>query len=223
MNFLKLTLKYLFLGISFFILVSCASPQAKNNWQYEAVRMTNAYQKHFLQAKISRANLDVQHAKKLSKQSANLQTLIDVELTICAMHVSILSPINCDNASTLLKVQPDLQQKAYLSLLNNSLDKQDIHLLPQQYQDFAKALKNTNSKYINKEINAMQPISSKLIASSLAQPYINNENISSLIKELSFLGYKNPLISWLQVQESRETKPQEKIRIRAKIEVLLSK
>ena len=202
---------------------TCSAPQPKNKWQFEAVNMTQAYQNHFLQGKTRRASLDLKHAKQLSKQSADFQTLIDVELTQCAMNLSVLKAQNCEHVTSLLQVQPNAKQEAYLALLSSTLESKDIDLLPKQYQNFARALEKKDTELINEALRDIKPLSSKLISSSVSLEYISNENIIMLIDELSYSGYKNPLISWLRVQASKETNETKKVRIQAKIKVLLSK
>ncbi|PHR55612.1 MAG: hypothetical protein COA44_10210 [Arcobacter sp.] len=204
------------------ILSSCSTSQPKNKWQYNAVNMTQTYQSHFLQAKESHARIDLRQARRHAKQSADLKVLIDIELTQCAMQVCVLKFQNCKNARSLLIIQPNASQEAYLSFLNSTLQEKDINLLPQQYQGFAYALEKKNAEGINKILKNIRPLSSKVISSSLSRDFITQENISLLIKELSFSGYKHPLISWLKLQASREKDTTKKLRIQAKIEVLTS-
>jgi len=221
LNFHK-TLYICTASFTLLLMIACSSPQPKNQWQYEAVIMINAYQKHFLQGKTNRANLDLRHARQRSKQSADFKTLIDVELTVCAMQLSILAPIPCDNAKALIKIQPNAQQEAYLALLNSSLKKEDIDLLPKQYQDFTQALLSKDTLAINEALTKVEPLSSRLISSSLVPLQINKQNIAFLIKELSISGYKRPLIPWLKIQASQESNITKKNHIQAKIKILLS-
>jgi len=213
--------KILFL-IFIFLFVGCSHPPAVNKWQYDAVSSLHAYQKHFLQNRLLRAKSDLSRARSFASQSAELHTRIDIELSVCAMQLSILNPTSCENASVLLQIDPDPSQLAYLSLLRSDLKDEEIKHLPEQYRAFGAAMIEADPAKINTRIESIRPLSSRLVASALALPHLSADNLDSLIAELSYHGYKNPLIAWLTVQMQKETDPQKKVRLKAKISVLTS-
>jgi hypothetical protein len=208
--------------IVIFLLSGCSHPPAVNKWQYDAVASLQAYQKHFLQKHLLRAKSDLARARSFASQSADLHTRIDVELTVCAMHLSVLDSTSCENASVLLQIDPDPSQLAYLHLLRSEVKPDEITFLPAQYKIFATAIAEEDTFAINEEISQIQPLSSRLLASALAQEHLSDGNIQGLITELSYHGYKNPLLAWLTLQMQKETDPQKKVRLRAKISVLTS-
>lgn len=214
----KLTLLALFIFIS-----GCSpTPVPKNKWQYDAVSSLNKFQMHFLQNQRDRAKADLSHARDFASQSAHLQTRINIELTACAMQLSVLQSSQCEGASLLLALEPSPSQLAYLHLLTSTLSEDEIDLLPNKYQDFAESLLSKDTDDINSALENIKPVSSRLIASALSIDIINDENIHSLINELSYHGYKNPLVVWLSVQMQKESDPKEKAKLKAKIAVLTS-
>ncbi len=210
------------LFVLFFLLTACSRSVPENQWQYQASAMSQKYQEHFLQKKSFRAELDLSHARSLARQSAELSTLIDIELTSCAMELGVLAPHPCKNALELLILDPDPSQKAYFHLLTAQFSYGEISLLPAQYRDFAKAFLDEDTTRINRALGRIEPLSSRLVASALSREKIDEKNIQELIKRLSFKGYKNPLLSWLELQMRREQDPRKKARLKAKISVLTS-
>jgi len=202
------------------ILSACSSSQPENRWQHDAANSCKNYQRYFLQDKDSRASLALEQARRFAKNSANLQPLIDIELSACAMELSSLNPSVCENASKLLLLEPNAKQSAYLHLLTHKFTKDEIQFLPRHYQDFALVLLQKEPKKINTALLSLEPFSSKLVASALAIEYINDNNIQVLINKLSFKGYKKPLISWMKVQMQREENEKKRALLKAKIEVL---
>ena len=213
-------------GFSFVVLLlitsACSSPQPQNRWQHDAVSMCSNYQTHFLQDKTTRAELDLRHAKELASRSAELHTLIDIELTSCAMHITVLNQGQCREAEKLLRLDPNPSQEAYLRLLTSEISQDKIPLLPRQYRSFAQALIDVDTLQINKELSTLTPLTSRLIASALAQKSINGTNIQELIDKLSYHGYKKPLLVWLNLQMQREEDTHTKMRLKEKIGVLTS-
>jgi len=210
------------LMVSILFIQACSSPQPPNKWQHDAVAMSQNYQKHFLQNRLLRARLELNHARRLASQSAKFHTLIDIELTSCAMQLGSLEKSACEKATELLLLEPDPFQYAYLKLLTSQISEDKITFLPRQYQDFARALINADQSRINQTLLSIRPLSSRLIASALAIEDIDDKNISELIDKLSFHGYKKPLLAWLNIQMKKEKETQEKARLRAKIDVLTS-
>ncbi len=213
---------YLLFSFLLTLLVSCSNPQPENKWKHDAAGMCLNYQKHFLEAKDLRAALDLRHAKKSATRSAQLKTLIDIELTACAMELSVLNPSPCEDAAKLLELEPNKEQKAYYNLLSSQLKYEDIPQLPSQYRDFASSLLLGDIQAININISKIEPLSSRLVTAALAKEHIDDKNIDELIHRLSFKGYKKPLLSWMYIQMRKEEAPQEKARLMKKIKVLNS-
>ncbi len=205
-----------------FLFTGCSHPPAVNTWQYDAASAMQAYEKHFLQKHLLRAKSDLSRARSSASQSADLHTRIDIELSVCALNLSILKADLCENASALLQIEPNDSQSAYLHLLRSELKTEQISSLPVQYRPFAEAIADNDTLAINTQIRQIRPLSSRLVVSALAQEQISNENIEGLITELSYHGYKNPLLAWLKVQMNNETDLHKKVKLRAKIAVLAS-
>jgi hypothetical protein len=211
------------LAVIFIVLFGgCSHPPAINTWQYNATSSVQAYQEHFLQNHLLRAKSDLSRARSFASQSADLHTRIDIELTVCAMQLGILKATSCENASVLLQIEPDPFQLAYLHLLTAELNKKEINRLPEQYRAFASAMLEEDPAQINTQVKQIRPLSSRLVASALAQKHLTKKTIDLLITELSYHGYKNPLLAWLHVQMQNEADPHKKARLKAKISVLTS-
>ncbi len=208
--------------LALIILSGCSSAQPKNRWQYQATSSLNAYTQHFLEGNILRAKSDLAHARKEASKSARLHTLIDIELSVCAMHTSVLEPDACEKASELLALEPEPSRQAYLDLLNNKLSPLQIQDLPQQYQEFATALLSKDTTALNDDIKTMQPLSSRLLASALIKEQLNQENLQDLIDKLSYYGYKRALLAWMKLQVEKEEDVQRKEKLVQKLKILIS-
>lgn len=210
------------LFIFIFLFQACSSPQPNNNWQYQATSSLNAYNKHYLEGNTLRAKVDLSRARKLASRSAQLHTLVNIELSVCAMDIGSLKPNMCKNAADLLLLEPDPSQNAYLALLNYQLSSTQVKELPPQYQAFASALLEDDIKELNEQIAKIEPASSRLLASALIKDRLDDKNIQTLIDTLSYHGYKTPLLAWLSFQIQKEKDLQKKAKLKAKLEVLIS-
>ena len=201
-----------------FLFSACSTNPPKNKWQYEACAAQGDYQKHFLQNRRLRASSDLFQARESALQSANLRIIIDIELSVCALNISILKNDNCEKAQSLLELEPNAQQSAYLHFLQKNYAKEEISLLPKAYQNLAEA--NLKKEEINPLLVTLEPLSSRAVASALFKKQLHKQNIQDLIDELSFYGYKSPIIAWLkyQIQETSDIK--EKKRLQAKLKIL---
>lgn len=220
-NYLKLKTGLSFLAVLMFS-GACTGPQPLNKWQHDAVSVCNNYQTHFLQDKATRAALDLRHARELATRSAQLKTLLDIELTHCAMELGALNQHPCERAERILELEPNPSQYAYFDLLTAQLKEEDIALLPSQYHRFAKAFLRDDKMKVNEALEDLKPITSRLIASALAKESISDENVQALIEGLSFHGYKRPLLVWLDLQMQREEDTHKKAQLQKKISILTS-
>lgn len=209
--------------IFLFLFQACSSPQPDNNWQYQATSFSNAYTKHYLEGNTLRAKVDISRARELSSRSAQLHTLINIELNVCALDIGSLQANKCKNAADLLLLEPDPSQKAYLALLNTQLSSTQVKELPPQYQAFASALLKNDIEELNEQTAKVEPVSSRLIASALIKEKLDEKKIQGLIDTLSYHGYKTPLIAWLKFQIQKEKDSQRKAKLKAKLEVLISR
>lgn len=208
--------------ILFLILSGCSTPQPENKWQYDAAASCHDYQEHFLKNSLLRARSDLYRARHLASQSAHLHTRIDIELSVCAMELSVLNPGPCDIAEKLLRIEPNTEQLAYLHLLTSSLEPEETDHLPKQYRSFAQALLAQDPKKTNDALMTIEPLSSQLISSALAIELLDEKSLQKLVDGLSYHGYKNPLLVWLEIQIQKETDPQKRARLKAKLELLTS-
>ena len=205
-----------------FLFQACSSPQPNNNWQYQATSSLEAYTKHYLEGNSIRAKVDLSRARRLATQSSQLHTLVNIELSVCAINIGTLKPSECKNVSDLLVIEPNPSQKAYLALLNSQLSSTQVNELPRQYQAFASTLLESDIERINEKTARIEPVTSRLIASALIKDQLDDKNIQELIDTLSYHGYKTPLLAWLKFQMQKEKDSEKKAKMKAKLEILTS-
>ena len=201
-------------------LSACTGPRPKNDWQYQATAALDDYSKHYLQNRLLRAKADLSRAREFASRTANLHTLIDIELTVCALDIATLHNSSCQPAKELLRLQEDAKQQAYLHLLTKTLREEEVTLLPQKYQSFARAL--LNKEAMASQLPKIKNIRSRLVASALIAQSLTTEEIQTLVTRLSYRGYKKAVIAWLKLQHDKERDPNKQKLIEAKLQILTS-
>jgi hypothetical protein len=201
-----------------FLLSSCSGPKPVNAWKYEATASLNDYSKHYFHNHLLRAKVDLAHARESALHSANLSTLIDIELTVCALKIASLEKDTCEKAYELLLLEPKQTQSAYLHFFTQTLTKDEIDLLPSAYQDFAQAL--LEKRDFHPALSSIKSTRSRALASALVINDLQYEEVKYLVNRLSYHGYKKPLLAWLKILKKLEDKPKQKKIIEEKIKIL---
>jgi hypothetical protein len=194
----------LFLAFStLLLLLGCSSTEPKNEWQFQSVNAYESSKHYFLKDDVALANTDLKRAKKYAKQSADLTTLLHIELSQCALHKAVLDDDNCSTFKQLQPLVLDKKSDSYYLFINKQYTKEDIENLPKQYQEFAEYLLKRDFKNASLELLVQEDLLSKMLMASLLKENLSLQNIKSLIDQLSLYGYKKGVISWLEYYKTR--------------------
>ncbi len=213
-------IKVILLACTLIFLSACSTSTPKNDWQIQSVNAYESHQKHFLQNDDSLSNIDLKRAIKYAKQSSDLTTLATIQLSECALHVSVLEEDSCKEYLSLEPLVKDAKLHSYFLFLQNNYDANDIKNLPSKYQTFATYKLQKNYVAAQKEILASKDIVSKMIMSSLMKDSLHGSTIKSIIDEASFYGYKKSVISWMEFYRTKTTDFKEKNIIEEKLKIL---
>ena len=205
--------------LSTLLLSACSIKTPTNDWQRKSTTAFNSYTKNFLQANNALSASDLSRAITHAKQSANLTQLGKIYLGECALNISAGIHDDCKKYKDISNLIKDNKLEAYYSLLNNSLQEEQIKFLPSQYQDFSLALIKKDEKMVNTEILQISKTSSLLLSASLAKKLLNNTTKEHIIQSASFNGYKKIVLFWLEnkKQTTNDTKIQQEIEKRISI------
>jgi hypothetical protein len=213
-------MKYSLLLSSALLFSACSTTTVKNRWQFQSVNAFESSKVYYLQNEQALAATDLKRAKKYAKQSADLTTLSNIELSQCALHVSVLEDDNCSAYTQLLPLAKDENSYAYYLFLQNQYTATDIPHLPKRYQTFALYKLEGKFNKAETELLAQDDILSKTIMAALIKDELSTQSIKLLIKELSFNGYKKAVVSWLQYYSTRLKDNQEIEKSKEKLRIL---
>lgn len=213
-------MKFATLFLTAFLFLGCSSTPVKNEWQIQSVNAYESSKLYFLKDENTLANTDLKRAKKYAKQSADLSTLAKIELSQCALHVSVLEEDNCSAFIQLEPLSKDALSHSYYLFLQNQYTKDDIKNLPSRYQDFATYVLAGDYEKAQRELLSCKDILSKSIMASLIKNELSAGTIKALIDELSFYGYKKSVIAWLEFYETKLHDPNEAEDVEKRLKIL---
>lgn len=204
----------------FFLFQGCSFKTPANQWEYNSASAFDSYAKNFLTNNDDIAEDDLNRAIKYAKQSANLEQLSRIYLGVCALNISVGKKDDCKKYKKIEDLVPSLELKAYFLMLQNSLQKEDISNIPNQYQDFSeyKYLKKYDLSF--ESIKDIEQPSSKFIAASMIKNKMNKSEIKHIINEASFYGFKKVVLFWLDYLKQIEENKIEKDKIEKKLYIL---
>lgn len=179
------------------LFAGCSTPQHEDAWRYQAASSTKAYGEHFLKDEKVQIQSNYSHAERSAKQSADLVPLARLYLSECALNRAVLIVDECQKFAQTLPLQNDPELAAYYAMLNGTLDKKQISDLPWRYRDFARAYLAEDSKAIRSSVAALTPLRSRLVAASLVRDRLEEADIEALIEDISYIGYRRALLSWM--------------------------
>jgi len=191
-------------------------------WQYKAHNSYQSFERYYLEYKIDLAAIELDRAREYASQSADLSTLAQIELSVCALKVALLEPYSCprfDHLEALVNV-PALS--AYNDFLQNTLSENEIDDLPEQYRDFAQARLKGKKREMLKEIESIEPLTSKMITASLIQEQLPPALRQEILQEISFHGYTYAAISWLTFEIDHTDDENKKKQLQQKLKIIYS-
>lgn len=215
-------MRYLLLIALFFIL-GCSTKSPINNWQYQSVNSYKNFERYFLENRMNLASIELDRARSYASQSADLRTLARIELSSCALHVSVLFEYNCPRYDALKDLIDDKDLDSYASFLSDPLHVKEVSKLPAQYRSFAQSLSSSELSHINTKIQSISPLSSQMIAAALAQDHLNHKSIEKIITSASHHGFKYAVIRWLDFSLQKTSDPQIRESLLMKLKILKNK
>ena len=82
-------MKVILLSIMLLLLIGgCSSERPPNMWQYKAHNSYQSFERYYLEYKIDLAAIELNRAREYASQSADLSTLAQIELSVCALKVA---------------------------------------------------------------------------------------------------------------------------------------
>ena len=209
----------LFLSVAFLFL-GCSSTPVKNEWQVQSVNAYESSKLYFLKDENTLASTDLKRAKKYARQSADLSTLAKIELSQCALHVSVLQDDNCSAYKELEPLAKDSLSHSYYLFLQNKYTQKDINNLPARYKNFAAYKLAGDYEQAQRELLSTKEIISKSIMASLIKEKLDANTVKVLIDELSFYGYKKAVLAWLEFYQTKLNNTDEIEDVKKRLQVL---
>lgn len=201
-------------------LSACSIKTPPNQWQYQSNSAYKNFERYYLENRIDMATVEFDRARSYATQSANLDTLARLELSRCALKSALLEPFSCQEYADLIPVTHDPELQAYYSLLSGTMTNESLSSLPQQYQQLASMQMQNNHESINKEINKITPLTSRMIAAALVVKSLDEATIEAIIADASYVGYKQAVVAWMNLLLERTNDEQKRKILREKLNVL---
>lgn len=192
----------LLLILPLLLMLGCTAKRPDDAWRYNTATAYKYAEQYFLEGKDSLAVSEFREAEKHAKQSADVIPLARLYLSICALNKAVLLDNGCASYLEVAPYADEPELYSYHALLTGTLENDQLRYLPERYRAFAGALLKQESASIRRLIGQMQPLSSKMIAASLAREHIDDAIMESIIQEASHFGYKRALIAWMTLLAS---------------------
>ncbi|MEA3521779.1 MAG: hypothetical protein U9R50_02260 [Campylobacterota bacterium] len=212
----------LLLILALLLFLGCSTKAPQNRWQYQSSSAYKNFENYYLKGHSALASMELDRARTYAKQSADLKTLARIELASCGLHVALLQAFTCKEYDRLKPLIVSDELESYEHFLSGKFTLNDIQNLPKQYQNFAKAQLSQNTKAINDALITITPLTSQMIAASLAQEYLSEKSIDTIVNQASYQGYRNGVIVWLSLQIERSSDTKKQAHLSQKLKVLLA-
>ena len=191
-------------------------------WQYKTHSSYKSFENYFLEYKLDLAAVELKRAREYASQSADLNTLAQIELSVCALKVALLEPYTCPRYDKLESLIDSDSLSAYKHFLQNTLNENELSVLPKQYRAFAQARVANDREEMLKVISKITPLTSKMISASLIKEKLSLELQEEILQEISFHGYTYAAISWLTFEIEHTNDVKKKRRLQQKLEIIYS-
>ncbi len=196
--------KYILL-IFLFVFAGCSFKGAqKDMWIKDASNSFESYSNYYLQGDTRLASVSLKRAEQSAKSSVNLTPLSKIYLGVCALHVAVFIDDKCTQYISIRDIVKNKNNsESYFNMLQKNFGVLKTEYLPEQYVDFANAMKKEDFLSAFKSIKIMPKTSSKLISASLMKEHLSAKDIEYIIDEASFSGYKKAVVRWLKFLEEK--------------------
>ena len=209
--------------ISIFILAlfsACSFKSQPNEWKYKSINAFASYTNNFLSNRDDLAKSDLKRAITHAKQSADLTQLSRIYLGKCALNISVGIADECSEYRDMSSLIKDKSLRSYYAFVSSSININEIEPLEAKYKDFARNVLKRNYEDAKENMFNMDKITSKLLSASLIKDQLSLDDVTTLIKDASFYGYKKSVIFWLKVKKEKTTTEIQKQEIDKKIKIL---
>ena len=204
------------------ILSGCSSKTPPNMWQYKTHNSYQSFENYYLEYKLDLAAISLKRAREYASQSADLNTLAQIEISACALKVALLEPYSCQRYDNLENLADSKTLSAYNDFLQNKLSEEEVGNLPKQYRVFAKARLHNDKTQMFQEIPKITPLTSKMIAASLVQDDLPEALRREILDEISFHGYTYATITWLTFEIEHTNDVSKKKKLQKKLALIYS-
>ena len=208
--------------IALLVFNACSLKTPENDWQRKSTSAFSSYTKNFLSGNDALAQNDLSRAIQHAKQSADLTQLAKIYLGECALNISSGTNDTCKKYIHISNLLEDKKLDAYYSLLTRSINKQQINLLPPQYQSFASNILKKDFTAANIAIQKMQKASSAFLCAALIKDKLDSNTRKHILDSASLNGYKKLVLFWLKEEKNFTTDESHLEKLQKKISILKS-
>lgn len=199
----------------------CSTKSPPNRWQYQTNASYKSFERYYLENNTDMAAIEFSRARSYATQSADLSTLARIELSRCGLKFAMLEPFSCKEYENLIHLTQDSELQAYYELLDGKISQESIATLPTQYQAFVSSMHRNNEIEMNREINKITPLTSRMIAAAMVIEHLDDPTIEGIIADASYLGYKHAVIVWMNVLIQRTSDQNKRKILREKVNILI--
>jgi len=203
-----------------FLLSGCSFKSEPNEWKYKSINAFSSYTQNFLSGRDVLAQSDLKRALSHAKQSAKFKQLSRIYLGECALNISVGIDDKCLKYKEVSNLVDDKTLQSYYEFITLSFTQKSIKNLDSKYEEFAKSILDKDYAKAKEEVFDMDQISSTLLSASLVKEEFSFDEISVLIDEASYYGYKKSVIFWLNVQKYKTNDDAKKKVIIKKLKIM---
>lgn len=186
---LLLLMSILFLGCSF--------KKTPNKWEYESAAAFESYKKNFFSQNDNLAKNDLNRAIEHAKSGSDFNTMATIYLGECALNISVGVDDKCEEYLAIKDLTSDASLQPYYNFITDTLDKEQITLLPSIYQNYVWHIRYKEYTKAQQDIATMTKMSSKFLAAALMKEHLDDKMRARMIELASYYGYKKVVLFWL--------------------------
>lgn len=192
---------YLF---AFSILVFGCGSKPVPDWKNVSYYQLESYKKSYLIGKTKIAELHFSKAIEEIKKSGDLKVMAMTYLTKYAVNVAVLEDFDDRDYLQIESVQQDTKSRNFYNFLKGAFDQVDERLLPGEYGDFLKTLRQGREGDMKREIvNIKDPLSKLIVTGLLVRHHRCPEMILKAAADTaSENGWKKALVAYLEKLQS---------------------
>lgn len=186
---------------SLILLAGCSSAPPPPDWKMNATSLLEHFQNRWLQGDGRAAGLALENARKEVAKTGRLDLLARLELAACGTQTATLDFSPCPSYAPL-ETEALPAERSYARFISGDWAKLDASQLPAHY---TRLLQAGDEAGANQAARAIADALPRLIATGLLfkQGRAHPETIEAAARTASDLGWRRPLLVWLEVQRQR--------------------